>query len=424
MKTPTFMSNSPLSLGGTPQRKLGSKAPWKGHKSRAEFRDNQKTRKPRLYYEPEHGSHNELFVHPKATRANEMPYTKRKELPLDIHRTGVVTLADAKSVRLRNLPLLFSKQLSAVGRYHGPAILKKVYKILFPTGHLYKSQDPAYRPKAGCIQTYFWDDVQVETWAHFANSYGITYSGRTEYMFPRGLLGKLVHNSVYESNVPWPDIRNLGSLMPITKVKFNNHRRSDYRRMMRALRLRSKEFTVRPLRIEQVLTVRKVLTKREIDLRYDHSCPISQFRESIPNCLSIRFGKPAQVPQIVLESLRRIYSTPKKFFHDLTWLLPKGGDISMKLEMKKAPTKAAHQKVRQIVVLTSTAGGTFWRMVGTGSQLGVIDTNFFGIIKSPEDRKTVIENYHKWQYHLDNEPDDDERPSSGTVLGSWFSQPT
>jgi hypothetical protein len=407
---------SPHSVGETPMGNHGSNTSDGDRRThpRAEFR-GKKVEKPLLYYQPSHGPYTGLLAHPKGKSCNELPYARREAIPLDKRRGDVVTLADAHVIRQRNLPLIFSIQLKDVGRHRGPPILKQVYSILFPEGHRYKVQDPKHRPKAGCIQTKFWDDNQVQTWGKFANSYGVRYSGRTEYSFPKGLLGRVVNDGVYTSKTPWPDTKDPGPLQTVY-LRPRRRIRSELSRVKRSIKRRMKDFVSKPLEIGQVIGVRKILSRKEIDRRYDHSCPISQFRERIPNCLSIKFGPPAQVSQIVLDSVRRIYSTPKKFLDDLSWLVPKGKPVEVTLRMKMAPRMEPSPKNRLIAMLTTMDGGSFYAMHTTGHRLELLYTDMTGD-KASAERSTIRDKMFSWQDKLDENPDE---YSAGEKLGGWF----
>jgi hypothetical protein len=396
---------------------------------RAEFRGNGKDQ---LYYNVPHGKYNEhgLAAHPNLritenTPANLRPYAKRETPPLDIPRTGLVTMKDCHVVRQRNLPKLLFRQMSEVGQFNrfDPTI-KVVCSTLFPNRSVYDSQDPRYRPQAYCIQTRFWTDTQVETWGKFAMAYGIQYSGRTEYLIPKALLGYISGGTVYASNLPWPRPQDPG---PLQDLYVSPHRRKRLRssqaRVMRALRkVQKREFEVKPIPLEEVLVFRRQYSRKTIDRMFPGNMPISEYRRSVPNVLSLAFGPPGRVSPPAMEALRRIYSRPEKFVQDLPWLAPKGKTPSVRMAIERPVSQPVRERngAKLYPVLHSDHGGCFRSMVGTGSHLYLVDTRkaFDKRLQDPAGRQKVIDNYHRWKDLLDggHEP---ER-SSGHVLGSWF----
>jgi hypothetical protein len=336
-----------------------------------------------------------------------------------------VTMEDCHVIRQRNLPILLYRQMYEVGRFNrfDPNI-KEVCASLFPKGTVYDSQDPRYRPQAHCIQTRFWTDSQVNIWGRFAMSYGIRYSGRTEYVIPKSLLGKIANGgSIYAKNIPWPRPQDPGPLQGLYSPNRRKRLRSSQSRVLRALRkVQKREFEVKPIPLEEVLVFRRQYSRKTIDRMFPGNMPISHYRRSVPNVLSLAFGPPGRVSQPVIEALRKIYSRPEKFVQDLSWLTPKGKGPSVKMTIERPVSQPVRERnaTKLSVALNSDHGGCFRAMHSTGSNLYLIDTRkvFDKRLQDPAGRQKVLDNYHRWKDLLDGglKPE----PTSGWVLGGWF----
>lgn len=338
--------SSSHSVGKTPQRKLGSKGPNgdRGPQPRAEFRGKRKTV---MSYEGYHGSYNEMgFAHPNATRANERPYEKRVPVTPDKSRSGFVTLADAHVVRQRNLPVILQKQLHEKGRFAHPK-LREIDDILFPQGSKYTTQEPKYRPNIGVIQTRFWTDHQVKTWGLFAMSYGIKYSGKTEFQIPRDIQGYVSYGSYYSKNVPWPQPGKQAFLEKVRRL--SRHRRSEAARIRRSLRVRKKDLDVSPEDIVDIIVQRRTLSVKQIGLNIPEGVPFREFKDSLPKVLSLKYGPALQLSEVVMVALRNIYSNPKKFTQDLPWVVNSEENLHYRIRVESP--KNSHEWRKQMARL-------------------------------------------------------------------------
>jgi hypothetical protein len=402
------------SFGKTPLRKQRSSGADcdKHPQPRAEFRG-------KLYYEPKfHDSYNVLGLteFTSKTSWNEMPYAKREAIPFDIPRSGVVTLADAHVVRQRNLPITLYKQLKEVGYYINPK-LKEACLTLFPTGtRVYDNVDPIHRPKVGCIRTKFWTDHQVKTWGIFANAYGIKYSGRTEYQIPKGLLGIAgPAGAYYRGKHGWPKLSDPVALQPL-HLPPSRGKRSEFSRIMRSLRKKG-QYKVESFDFKDFLAKRKIYPRRVIKRLFWEQHEVKnfrQFRDSIPECLSVGIGPPLQVSTIIKRAAKSLASRAKKFNPDLPWFVDVVPTETRK--PKYAPVMEASEKYRRIATLTTANGGQILNLIGPGPSGFLIDT-FPGNEIAGDRRFEVLDNLKKWQDRLDDDPD---KYSGQTVLGGWF----
>lgn len=353
---------------------------------------------------------------------SSVPFVRR--VPETIHivqrprESGIVGPEPDYSVRTSYIPVgLFHTLLRWIGK-------QRTYQIFSGYSQIQRDLSPAesakYRPPKGFMSMNLnWTDSQVKAWTKMAHLCGITYVGKQHYNVPKALLGYWRGGTHYHNPMP-REWHKLGPYADLTLPLKKRHPRSEKRRIGRSLERSVKEVIVKPLPLQSVLGLRKIYTKREIDRMYQRDMPISQFRESIPTCLSIRFGKPRQVPQIVLESLRRIYSTPQKFLHDLSWLVPKGKEPVVKLTMKAAPTReAVKKKVRLIAHLERTEkGGLFRAMATTSSRLELPLTGYLSTLTAESERyKEIRKKQSEWQKILDDDSSDEYH--AGDVLGDW-----
>jgi hypothetical protein len=263
--------------------------------------------------------------------------TKRVKIPPIPSRTqGIVGPEIDWSVRARNMPIVFIKQMAHVGtltKVNGRAIFQEYFDILFSNREFVH---PKHRPKIGCSPTFNWTDHQVKTWTMLANSLGVKYAGKTDYSFPKACLGYSGKgNYGSRPNQPWPTTRvvNGEEFIPLYRIPKRGRKRSELSRIKRSL-AKVNKFEVGYLDFKNVLTRRRVLSRKRINFLYsqtDRSQPISEFRDSIPYCLSVSIGPPMQVSDIVKRSLRKLCSRVCKIEPSESWVPDKAPVVHRRL---------------------------------------------------------------------------------------------
>jgi len=407
------------SLSETLQRKLEIYEAYcdKPSQPRAEFRGKRIV----PYYEDAHGHEPQtglsaLLLYGNRDKDEWAKPIKRKKLPqFPTRKGGIVGPEMDHSVKARNMPIIFIKQMIDKTRYiqvKGRFIYREILDVLFQADREF--HHPSLRPKVGCYPTFNWTDFQVKTWTDFAHKMGIHFSGLTEYSFPKGCLGIARGGSYYPSKTPWPRPGDERKLVPFF---FRSGKRSESSRIMRSLK-RIAKLEVRPVDFKDVLVKRRIYSRREINRLFYNQTDVKsirEFRESIPYCLSVNIGPPMQVSTIVKRSIRNLATRAKKFEPSLPWF----SDVvpSYTRPMLLAPTKAQGERYRRIATLTTANGGQIMNMIGPGPQAFLVDSETQGLIKNPGDKMKVLENLHKWQDRLDDDPDEYQ---GQTVLGGWF----
>jgi len=232
------------------------------------------------------------------------------------------------SVRARNMPIIFIKQMKHTGvfvKIGGRRIFQEYFNILFTNREFVH---PKNRPKVGCSPTFHWTDFQVKTWTEMAHKLGVHYHGKHDYTFPKGCLGIARKGSYYTSNAhPWPyetTDKEGNKHVPFYKVPKKGRKRSDKKRIERAL-AKVRRAEVKPIDFKDVLVQRKVMSRKSINRLYnksDRSMTIREFRDSIPDCLSVNIGPPMPVSPIVRRSIRTLCSRAQKFDPDKPWIVP------------------------------------------------------------------------------------------------------
>lgn len=326
---------SSSSLRRTPARKRRSNTADCDRQTqpRAEFRGER--RDP--YYVSYHGSYDPVNMPPKGFKVDrpstrEQPYAVREIPPyIQSPSSGPVTGFD-ESVRARNMPIVFIKQMRDKALFikteKGFPFYATAYDMLFKDFNNFYVE-AKNRPQIGCIPTFNWTDDQVRIWSTLAKHIGVQYSGKREYSFPKGCLGKTIHGSYYSVNKPWPRFSGPDTegreIFPFM-TKPRSGRRSSLSRQFRSIKRSAKKAVVKPLDFSTLLTERRCKSRKEINLLWyqsDRSLSITEFRNSFPKILSLNTKKPLQVSAIVKDSLKKLGRRVSKFVPDLPWLQPK-----------------------------------------------------------------------------------------------------
>jgi len=406
------------SVGRTPlgnQGQTGSNGD-RTSQPRAEFRGNRR-RKPIRPYAPSHSGFDDSLEGTRLGSAGHiLRRCKREPFPLDKPRSEIVTPADAHTVRQRNVPIIFRKQLATVNRR---PVVDKVWKTLFPTT-LWNSPRAEHRPNTGCIQTRFWTDAQVKVWGEFANYYGIRYSGKTEYQFPRGLLGVLSYGEYYSSSIPWPDPRK-GAIPPHSFPRAKS-KRSEFARIKRSLLRGSKCLVVKPLDFTQLLVPKRRESRSTLYLEWisRREGTFREYLDAQPRVLALNFrGIYTETPEIVKESLKRIAKSAVKMFPDRTWIGSTNLSYSMSAPrpLPRERVKLFREKCGRLSVTFSPDGYIYATRAKVDNYQTIHDRWPDSHLAKLPPRAKVLEMGDAARAHLDSLSDEDDLP---TTLGSWI----
>jgi hypothetical protein len=384
---------------------------------RAEFRGKGRD----AYYTPYHGSYSPYTCHPdwdnmkdRRLSTRSQPYAVREEIPwVESPVSGPVTGFD-KSVRARNMPILFIKQMKDRALFiktdKGYPFYAKVYDLCFKDyGDFYV--EAKNRPKIGCIPTFNWNDEQVSAWSKLAKHIGVQYSGKREYSFPKGCLGEMSHGRSYSTRKPWPrfsDPDDKGrEIFPFFETP---RRRSDTSRQYRSLRRKVKQATVKPLDFTSLLVQRKVETRAQIKQLWwnsDRRMSFREFRDSRPNCLSLNTKKPLQVSRIVMDSLMKLGSRVSKFIPDLPWIKPKKLEYKIQFHQPLNRERAGRLNV--------------WVSIDKNIYVNHGNISNIHIISDPKLREHVRKKVEDLQSMVDYDEDHNDGYRGPATLGRWDS---
>jgi hypothetical protein len=423
---PASKQASSYSVRRTPTRKCGNKSGNGDSQTqpRAEFRGPKHS----PYYVSYHGTYDPVNLPPKGYSAGSkpstrnQPYAKREEPPyIPSPSSGPVGPDLDWSVRARNVPIIFVKQLRDKGGLLTTKDGSRPYMIAFNTlfsdfNNFYV--EAKYRPKIGCVPTRSWTDAQVRTWTKLAHHIGVQYSGKREYSFPKGTLGETVAGSYYSRNVPWPTPGSEGSKIFPFFERPRSGRRSESSRILRSFK-KIKKMEVTPFDFQANLIVRREKTCREIRNSYwktDRSIPFREYRNSVPLVLCLNTRRPAKVPDIVLGALRRIAVRTQKMLPSSPWVVPKADPIQPKytVSVHNPPNKQVVHRLRAVMC----SDGNIY------SQRSSVDGRVNLMVRRPDltseqlmhaIRKTAAFQ-SKFDSYYPQDPPDDEAPS---ILGGW-----
>jgi hypothetical protein len=307
--------------------RLGERAP----QPRAEFRGTNSYKVP--YYESGHsayGSFSALYLYSSPEHDGWEKPTKRIIDPQPPSRTGGVVGPEMDySVRARNMPIIFIKQMKDNAlrlEINGRKVFQDIFNILF-TNRVF--EHPSRRPKVGCSPTYHWTELQVKTWTEFAHKMGIQYHGKHEYNFPKGCLGKAIHGSYYSVRAPWPykktiEGREVIPYFEVPRVK-GSSKRSELSRIKRGI-ARYRRLEVKPIDFSSLLVQRRIKSKKEIFFEYSKipkgsRPPVSVFLRDYEKCLSLNTYCTKQVPCIVKDALSKLAMRVSKIYPDKPWIV-------------------------------------------------------------------------------------------------------
>lgn len=338
--------------------------------------------------------------------------TKRLKIPPIPSRTqGIVGPEIDWSVRARNMPIVFIKQMAHVGtltKVNGRAIFQEYFDVLFSHREFVH---PKHRPKIGCSPTFNWTDHQVKTWTMLANSLGVKYNGKTEYSFPKACLGYSGRgNYGSRPNQPWPITRVVDGkeFIPFYRIPKQGRKRSEYARIARSLKKVS-SFEVGFLDFKNVLVQRRVLSRKRINFLYhnsDRSMSISEFRDTIPYCLSVSIGPPAQVSSIVKRSLRKLCSRVCKLDPVSPWIPSTPPVIKRRLSL---PT--SHRKAGRLMASYCGDGRYYITHSNTDNRVN---------IRNGHDREKVIADLDEINDFISGHSSDEVYEEYGySGLGDW-----
>jgi hypothetical protein len=323
------------------------------------------------------------------------------------------------------MPIIFIKQMKDKA-YHirnanGNYPYRIAYDTLFPTGSHFDIE-ARYRPQIGCVPTRFWDDVQVKTWSKLANHIGVMYSGEREYSFPRGTLGKTIHGSYYSVNKPWPVFSKPGSEGTEVFPFFDRPRskaRSETSRILRSFK-KIKKMEIVPFDFQANLIIRREKTSREIRSLWrkdGRPCPYQEYAATIPLCLCLNTRRPAPIPNIVLESLKKIAKSTSKLLPSSPWQIPAADPIQPKYTLSVFQPRPK-EVIHTLRVTLSRDGNAYYTRSGNDGRVNLLlsepgkemdTTKIQNILARAGKIQSMIDSY------LPEDPPPEELPS----LGGW-----
>lgn len=412
-------NTSPSSMRENLERKLKKIASYgdKMPQPRAEFRGNRRGKVP--YYEAKEGhlpydavsaywTYGTKDVDPSWAKP-----TKRVIPQVPPSRTGGVVGPEMDwSVRARNMPIIFIKQMKQYGIPTNP-IYQKIFNILFTNREFVH---PRNRPKVGCSPTFHWTDFQVETWTKLANYLGVQYHGKHDYTFPKGCLGKAIGGSYYYERKPWPKPGTKEDHCPFFRLSTGG-KRSEFSRIKRSLR-KIKDVAVKPIDFSRLLCVRREKTAREIRASWNRSeKTFSEHRESIPLILSLDTKKPHPVPEIVLDAIKRMAKSVCKVYPEKPWIVERPLE-PYRVRLELPPRR---EVIHRLMPYISADGNVYLTRSGMdGRQNLMLSKNF-----SQERLDRALDIVSKANEVIDEcyplDPERDRLGGRSNVLGSWYS---
>jgi len=417
---------SSSSLRKTPLRKQRSTGPYgnKGSQPCAEFHGN---RKKLPSYAADHSCFDpvDILGHKpyKTVKGVNDTYKKRKPLPLpeNNRRSGVVGPEPDYSVRGRNLPIIFAKQI----RHAWTDTLPNSKEIWIAIETLFLDPNRtllgAERPNAGCHQTRRWTDAQVKTWTKLANWLGVQFSGNREYAFPKGALGRTAYGFYHHDArkpFPWPGTVHASAHAqgPTFRVPGRKRKRSAEKRIERRFK-RLHKVEVSYLDFKDVLCQRRTMSRKQINSAYAKDTlglSISEYRKQIPTVLSLSIGPAMQISDVVKRALKNLASRVKKFDPGKTWIEKE--PVTSTVRFSSPLTWTRYSRLRAMY----SADGNIYLNRGamSGKETALMR---FGS-KSDERYSKVSAKLDEMQNFIDNASSDEdvyEKYGYTTTLGDW-----